>query len=217
MQNGDACKEKGGAARRGRPRAFDREQALAAAMHLFWRKGYAATSISDLTGAMGIGSPSLYAAFGAKEALYAEALAHYARTYEATAWGGFYAAETARAAVEAFLRDTAAGLIAAANGCMVTLSAAGSEGNEELGALVAAARNATLVRLKERIDEAKTAGEIDRSVDSHGLARFVQTVQNGMSLIARDGAGLDELADVVDMAMLGWDARLRQPPDVARA
>src|SRR5438034_418152 len=68
---------------RGRPRAFDREAALAQATRLFWCKGYEATSIADLTEAMGIGSPSLYAAFGSKEALYAEALRHYVQTYEA--------------------------------------------------------------------------------------------------------------------------------------
>ena len=66
---------------RGRPRAFDREAALAAATRLFWQKGYAATSISDLTETMGIGSPSLYAAFGSKEALYGEALRYYGENY----------------------------------------------------------------------------------------------------------------------------------------
>ena len=214
MQNSESIGGKCEAVRRGRPRAFDREKALAAAMHLFWRKGFSATSISDLTAVMGIGSPSLYAAFGSKEALYAEALEHYGRMHEATAWGGFLAAATARDAVEAFLRDTAAGLTEAANGCMVTLSAVGAEGHEELGALVASARNATLFRLKERIEQAKAAGEIDRLVDTHRLARFVQTVQNGMSLIARDGAELGELIAVVDMAMLGWDAQLRESPRV---
>lgn len=214
MQNPGLSGRECEAARRGRPRAFDRETALAAAMHLFWRKGYSATSISDLTAAMGIGSPSLYAAFGSKEALYAEALEHYGRMHEAKAWGGFFAAETARDAVEAFLRDTAAGLIEAANGCMVTLSAVGAEGHEGLGALVTSARNATLIRVKERIERAKAAGEIDRLVDTHRLARFVQTLQNGMSLIARDGAELGELIAVVDTAMLGWDAQLREPPHV---
>jgi len=196
--------------RRGRPRAFDREVALAAAMRLFWQKGYSATSICDLTSAMGIGSPSLYAAFGSKEALYAEAIEYYARTHEAVAWGRFHAADTAREAVAAFLHDTAAGLIEAANGCMVTLSAVGAEGHAELGALVASARKATLIRLKDRIEQAQAAGEIGRSVDAHSLARFVQTVQNGMSVLARDGAGLDELKAVADTAMLGWDARLNQ-------
>ena len=179
-------------------------------MHLFWQKGYSATSICDLTSVMGIGSPSLYAAFGSKEALYAEAIGHYVRTHEAVAWSGFFAAETAREAVAAFLYDTAAGLIEAANGCMVTLSMVGAEGYADLGALVASARNATLVRLKERIEQAQAAGEIGRWVDGHGLARFVQTVQNGMSLLARDGASLDELKAVADSAMLGWDAQLNQ-------
>ena len=68
---------------RGRPRAFDRDAALTQAMHLFWRKGFAATSISDLTAAMGIGSPSLYAAFGSKEGLYTEALRHYLGSVDA--------------------------------------------------------------------------------------------------------------------------------------
>jgi AcrR family transcriptional regulator len=64
----------------GRPRGFDRDAALEAAMFLFWRKGFAATSMSDLCDAMGISSPSLYAAFGSKEALYLEAVEHYVRT-----------------------------------------------------------------------------------------------------------------------------------------
>jgi AcrR family transcriptional regulator len=210
MQNPEADAKACGAVRRGRPRAFDREKALAAAMHLFWRKGFSATSICDLTSAMGIGSPSLYAAFGSKEALYAEAIGHYARTHETTGWGGFFAAASAREAVAAFLHDTAAGLVQAANGCMVTLSAVGAEGHAELGELVVTARKAGLTRLKDRIDQGKAAGEIDAAVDTHGLARFVQTVQNGMSLLARDGATLDELQAVADTAMLGWDARVGQ-------
>lgn len=178
-------------------------------MRLFWQKGYSATSIGDLTSAMGIGSPSLYAAFGSKEALYAEALQHYTRTNETVAWGGFFAADTAREAIAAFLADTAAGLSEICNGCMVTLSAVGSEGHPELGTLVASARNATLTRLKDRLQRGQSDGEIDASVDIHGLARFVQSVQNGMSILARDGASLDELMSVAETAMLGWDARIR--------
>jgi AcrR family transcriptional regulator len=92
---------------RGRPRAFDREAALAQATRLFWRKGYTATSISDLTEVMKIGSPSLYAAFGSKEALYAEALRHYCERYDVLVWTNFGAAKTARGAVEALLMDSA--------------------------------------------------------------------------------------------------------------
>ncbi|TGE01082.1 TetR/AcrR family transcriptional regulator [Methylobacterium nonmethylotrophicum] len=199
---------------RGRPRGFDRDAALAGAMRLFWHKGFSATSIAELTEAMGIGSPSLYAAFGSKEALYAEALRHYGERYEALAWGNFAAARTARGAVEALLMDSAAALTGSCGreeptGCMVTLSAAGSEGHAELGAIVRAARAYGLERVRARLARAVADGEIDPSVDIAALARFVMTVQNGMSLQARDGASRAELEAVAAHAMLVWDARLR--------
>jgi AcrR family transcriptional regulator len=193
---------------RGRPRAFDRDVALTAAMRLFWQKGFTATSINDLTQAMGIGSPSLYAAFGSKEALYAEALAHYQKSHESIVWDGFFAASSARAAVAAFLQDSAAGLSQTPNGCMVTLSAVGAEGHSSLGALVSSARNVTLERLKTRLKQGVVTGEIGEEVDIHALARFVQTVQNGMSLLARDGASRADLEAVAETALLGWDARV---------
>ncbi|WP_285294438.1 TetR/AcrR family transcriptional regulator [Aureimonas altamirensis] len=204
-----ATKDVGCASRvRGRPRAFDRKAALDAATRLFWKKGYSATSIADLTTAMGIGSPSLYAAFGSKEQLYAETLDHYRQENEATVWGGFLASDTARGAVQAFLMDSAAGLSQAVAGCMVTLSSVGCEGNAELGALVLAARNTALERLEARLRRGVEDGEIPDTVDVHGLARFVQSVQNGMSVLARDGITRDELERIAETAMLGWDARV---------
>ncbi|MEN3212696.1 helix-turn-helix domain containing protein [Methylorubrum populi] len=181
-------------------------------MHLFWRKGFAATSISDLTAAMGIGSPSLYAAFGSKEALYAEALRHYRAQFEGRVWGNFAAATTARGAVEALLMDTASALTAvcapeAPRGCMVTLSAVGGEGQAELGACVRAARALGFETVVERLDRAAAAGELGAAVDIPALARFVMTVQGGMSLQARDGASRAELEAVARLAMAGWDAR----------
>lgn len=193
---------------RGRPRAFDRKAALDAATRLFWKKGYSATSIADLTEAMGIGSPSLYAAFGSKEQLYAEALDHYQRENEATAWGRFLAADTARGAVQAFLMDSAAGLSQAVAGCMVTLSSVGCEGNAQLGELVLSARHTALERLEARLRRGVGDGEIPAEVDVHALARFVQSVQNGMSVLARDGATRAELESIAEIAMMGWDARV---------
>jgi AcrR family transcriptional regulator len=197
---------------RGRPRAFDREAALAAATRLFWQKGYAATSISDLTETMGIGSPSLYAAFGSKEALYGEALRFYGETYETLVWSNFAKARTARGAVEAFLMDSAAALTGSVGrndplGCMVTLSAVGSEGQTELGEIVRAARAAGLERVRERLHRAVADDELNASIDVDGLGRFVLAVQSGMSLMARDGASKAELEAVARHTMSGWDSR----------
>ena len=197
---------------RGRPRAFDREAALAAATRLFWQKGYAATSISDLTEAMGIGAPSLYAAFGSKEALYGEALRYYGESYEERVWGNFAKAATAREAIAAFLMDSAAALTGSVGrveplGCMVTLSAVGSEGQAELGETVRAARAGGLERIKSRLRRAVGDGELDASTDIDGLSRFVLAVQSGMSLMARDGASREELEAVARHTMNGWDSR----------
>lgn len=193
---------------RGRPRAFDRKAALDAATKLFWKKGFSATSIADLTEAMGIGSPSLYAAFGSKEQLYAEALDHYRSENEATAWGRFLAADTARDAVQSFLMDSAAGLSQAIAGCMVTLSTVGCEGNAQLGELVLAARNTAFERLEARMRRGVGDGDIPATVDVHALARFVQSVQNGMSVLARDGVTRAELESIAEIAMMGWDTRV---------
>ncbi len=196
---------------RGRPRGFDRETALAKATRLFWIKGYEATSIADLTEAMGVGSPSLYAAFGSKEALYVEALGYYRETYEVLVWGGFLAAETARAAVQCLLVDSAKVLSGSAldipNGCMVTLSPVKSEGYEALGSIVLSARAITFDRLRDRLARAVAEGEFPASVDIHALSRFIQTLQSGMSILARDAVTPEELESVAQLAMSAWDAR----------
>lgn len=168
--------------------------------------------MSDLTSAMGIGSTSLYAAFGSKEALYVDALEHYQHTYWHLVWGRFDVATTAREAIEVFLLDSAAALTGSVvdipRGCMVTLSAVGSEGYAELGKMVRSARAVTVERLAERVRSAVVAGELPESIDVQALARFVQTVQYGMSVLARDGVSRAELEAVAAVAMLGWDAKV---------
>jgi len=196
---------------RGRPRAFDRDTALAQATRLFWSRGYAATSIADLTEAMGIGAPSLYAAFGSKEALYAEALGFYADRFGGLVWSSFTAAPTARDAVEAFLLDSAAALSgacdpAAPRGCMVTLSSVGCEGQAELGERVRAARAGSVARIEERLSRGVAAGELRSDTDTLGLARFFVAVQGGMSVLARDGAETAVLQAVARRAMAAWPA-----------
>ena len=95
-------------AERGRPRSFDREAALARAMEVFWERGYQAAAMTDLTDAMGINSPSLYAAFGSKEALYREAVAYFAATESDDILAPLQNAPTARAALEGYLMASAA-------------------------------------------------------------------------------------------------------------
>ncbi|MFT0879203.1 TetR/AcrR family transcriptional regulator [Rhodopseudomonas sp. G2_2311] len=210
MQKSDPPFDDRPARPRGRPRTFDRARALAEATRLFWIKGYEATSIADLTEAMGIGAPSLYAAFGSKEALYAEALRHYEANYEQLVWGRFHTAQTAREALEAFLLDSASALTGAPDdhplGCMVTLSAVGSEGHAELGEMVRSARAVTLQRLEARLGEAVAAGELPASADIHAVARLYQAVQAGMSILARDGASRAELEAAARHALAHWGA-----------
>jgi AcrR family transcriptional regulator len=195
---------------RGRPRAFDREAALAQAMKLFWIKGYEATSIADLTEALGIGSTSLYAAFGSKDELYAEALRYYSTTYEDLVLGRFRQAATAREAALAYLFDSAAAMTGSdrdlPHGCMVTLGSVGSDGHTELANLMRSMRGAAFDVLKARLDRAVAEGELPRVLDVVKLARFLQTVQSGMAIRARDGAERAELQAVAEMAVVGWDS-----------
>src|ERR1700730_11924963 len=194
---------------RGRPRVFDRDDALGLATRLFWLRGYDGTSILDLTEAIGIEAPSLYAAFGSKKELYAAAVRHYGETYEGVFWNNFGAAATARKAATAYLMDSAAALTGSLadvpRGCMVTLSTLGSEAESELGGLLHAARAVVFDRLKARFERAVSECDLLDSVDVAGLARFVQNIQSGMSILARDGTSREDLERVVRIAMLGWD------------
>lgn len=169
---------------------------------------------------MGIGAPSLYAAFRSKDVLYAEALERYAESNEHLVWARFHAAPTAREAIRALLMDSAAaltGCVAAMPlGCMVVLSSVASEGHAELGQAVMAARAVTFERLSHRFAQARAAGEIPLTADIKALARFVQTVQNGMSILARDGASRADLEDVADVALAGWDAKVGTPDPTIR-
>ncbi|MFD0413354.1 TetR/AcrR family transcriptional regulator [Streptomyces sp. NPDC127108] len=193
---------------RGRPRAFDRETALRRAMEVFWRQGYEATSMTDLTSAMGIASPSLYAAFGSKEALFRESVTLYNATEGAAMARALTELPTARAAVEAVLRDNARVYTDAANpsGCMIVLAATNcSAANAPVQEHLAYWRKASAEMMARRLDRGVREGELPAGTDTEAMAAFYTTVIQGMSVQARDGASGADLDKTVDRAMAAWD------------
>ncbi len=191
----------------GRPRGFDRDTALEAAMFLFWRKGFATTSMNDLCDAMGVGSPSLYAAFGSKEALYLEAVEHYARTQGPPVWDKLAEGATARAGIENLLIAAAYSLPksrATPAGCMAVLAAVGDEWPTAIARVVKKVRLEMLGMLRSRLENAVAKRELPTSTDIDGLSRFYLSVFQGMAIQARDGATQAELRAVAAAAMAPW-------------
>jgi AcrR family transcriptional regulator len=186
----------------GRPRAFDPEEALGTAMRVFWEKGYEGTSLTDLTQAMGINRPSLYAAFGNKEELFRRVCGRYA---EMATCPSKVEGRTAREAVENFFRAGIESLSDSAHaGCMfVTSALTGSDESNAVRQELCIARNEVVRAWKERFEAAAAAGEtLPASPDE--LARFVMTVSNGMSVQARSGATREDLQRVADIALRVW-------------
>ena len=191
----------------GRPREFDRDAALEAAMLLFWQKGFAATSINDLCEAMGIASPSLYAAFGSKEALYLEATERYARIQGPPVWDQLAQGKTARDGVENLLLAGAEVLPKSRttpSGCMVMLAAISDEWPAPITRAARKLRQETLEMLRSRLKAARDDGELPASTDIEALSRFYLGVFEGMAVQARDGATRKNLQDIAATAMRAW-------------
>ena len=191
---------------RGRPREFDVDQALDRALEVFWRKGYEGASLQDLTQAMGINRPSLYAAFGSKEKLFRRALDRYA---EGPAAYRRQALEepTARAVVERLLRGAAELVTDPKNpsGCFAVQGAlACGEAAESVKRELIARRAAAEVALRERFACAAEEGDLPDGVDCADLARYVVTVLHGMAVQAAGGAKREELLRVVAIALRAW-------------
>ncbi|MCB5908749.1 TetR/AcrR family transcriptional regulator [Streptomyces pinistramenti] len=192
---------------RGRPRSFDRETALEQAVRSFWEQGYEATSISDLTRTMGISAPSLYAAFGDKQALFREVVAEYGRLH-----GGFLdraVAEepTARRGVERALREAAAEytLPGRPRGCLVISAAQNTApASAEVADSLRAMRLANIGGIESRIRADVASGALPADTDAHALAHYVGSVIQGMSQQARDGADRTTLEAIAALAMKVW-------------
>jgi len=197
-------------ATRGRPRSFDREDALRRAVALFWEQGYEGTSIADLTAAMGIAPPSLYAAFGSKEALFREAVAFYCE--DSPTELALRREPTARDAVAAMLHDNADDYAdpATPRGCMIVLGApVGTPAHSGVRERLAEARRESVERLRARLDRGIAEGDVPAGTDTARLADFYSTVLDGMSIKARDGASREELHAIAAAALGAWEGLLK--------
>ncbi len=172
-------------------------------MQVFWRKGYEGTSLSDLTKAVGVNRPSLYAAFGDKEALFRKALDRYlngpaAYTQEALK------EPTARAVVERLLRGAADLNAGARNpgGCLTVQGAlACGEAGDSIRQELAAYRAAGEAALRRRFQRAKSEGDLPATVNPADLARYIATIIFGMAVQAAGGASRDKLQQVIEVAL----------------
>lgn len=186
--------------KRGRPRAFDRQEALRRAMVLFWEKGFEGSSMTDLTDAMGIASPSLYAAFGSKEALFHEAVALYQQSVGNDIWDGLDREDCIAKAIAAFL-DNSVTAYAPGNhprGCLIVLGAGVGAGNHTVYEELRRRRADNLDRLRDRFVRAVADGELAPDFDCHAAASFYATLQHGMSVMARDGADMATMRAIAD-------------------
>lgn len=194
-------------AERGRPRGFDRDAALERAMRLFWRQTYEGTSLADLTAAMGINAPSLYAAFGSKDALFREAVAHYAAHYGTEIWAALRDIPAIDAAVEEFLHATARSYSTPDDpaGCMIVLGTQHADDEDDpVRCELRARRRAGLDLIAARLSRAVADGELPADFDIRGAAAFLLSVQTGMSILARDGADRAALEAAARGGALGW-------------
>lgn len=193
----------------GRPRRFDRDAALLAAMRVFWAQGYEGTSIQDLVTAMGVNKPSLYATFGCKEELFQEAVQLYDRLEGRATTESLANAKTARDAVKAMLDANAHAYTATEGprGCMIVLSALlGTPDNQPVRAFLAQNRLEGELALQSRLARGVKDGDLPPSANVAQLAAFYTTVLEGLSIQARDGASPEKLKSIIDAAMLAWPA-----------
>lgn len=190
----------------GRPRTFCTEKALDCAMQVFWRKGYEGASMVDLTTAMGINSPSLYAAYGSKEGLFRAVLERYeARRDKFMA--EVFGAATAKEVASLFLHGVAdfAADTGGQNppGCLL-LQSGMTCGDSDIPDQLARHRAEKEKVLCERFARARAEGDLPESTEPSALARYVMAVANGMCVQAASGATLEDLHAVADVALSSW-------------
>jgi AcrR family transcriptional regulator len=194
---------------RGRPREFCPDQALAAALRVFWKRGYEGASLTELTESMGINRPSLYACFGNKEALFRKALDLYESEKLAYVQAALQA-PTARGVAERLLNGALAMQSGTVDpkGCLGVISsvACGAEA-ESIRSEVVARRAAADAAMVARFERAKIEGDLPAEIEAASLARYLGAVMQGLSVQASNGVGCTELRGLVDTALAMWPGR----------
>jgi len=188
----------------GRPREFDRDAALQIAVKLFCEHGYEGVSIADLTHAMNISPPSLYAAFGGKEALYREALASY-QTHKNRLH--IENPGSIREEIDTLLRDTvrAATEPGYPAGCMVVAGMLNCAAEyQSLASTLTELRNARCKEFTGKLQHAIASGELPPDTDTEAMSRYLTALIQGIAIQAKDGATQAELFALVDIAMSHW-------------
>ena len=208
QQNAEAdnTKNKPRAKPRGRPLAFDQQKALDKAMHVFWTHGYEGTSMAELTDALGINKPSIYAAFGNKEELFRKALAHYIAGPVAFV-SEVKNAASARQVVENFLTQAVEFFSnpATPNGCLIVQAALTcGQGSRAIQQELITYRNHFETAFAARFELAKAQGDLPQDADAAGLAKYIATIHQGLSVQASSGATKAELYAVVEIALKTW-------------
>ncbi len=191
---------------RGRPLTFNQEAVLDKALNVFWSHGYEGTSMAELTEALGINKPSIYAAFGNKEALFRKALARY-RAGPVAFVGEAMKAPTARQAVEKLLMQAVDFFSNknTPNGCMIVQGALTcGQSSSTIQQELIAYRGNFEASLTNRFELAKAQGDLSSNVNSKQLAKYIATIHQGMSVQATSGATREELLAIVEMALKNW-------------
>lgn len=202
----------GMATTRGRPRSFDRAAALEKATRLFWERGYEGTSIADLTNAMGINPPSLYAAFSDKRTLFQEVVENYGATFGAFMGAALREEATAYKAFARMLREAAVTYTDPSHpaGCLVISAATNvPAAHQDVQDALRRQRNQNLDLFEARLRAAVAEGELPPDVDTRALAVFYAAVIQGMSQQARDGVSRAHLRAVAELALSAWPGPTR--------
>lgn len=194
---------------KGRPREFCTNQALASALRVFWSKGYEGASLADLTEAMGITRPSLYAAFGNKESLFCKALELY--EHEKLAYvSKSLEAPSARQVAERLLQGALENQIGndEPRGCLDVISSVACGAEAESIREQVLARGAKAKRkLVERMERAKAEGDLPSHIDPEALTSYLYAILQGMAVQAGAGASREELQGLIDTSLLVWPSK----------